>query len=35
MLIDGRLIANTIYDKLAHAIARFPTPPKADIVIVG
>lgn len=35
MLIDGRLIAKGVYDKLLRAIATFPVPPKADIVIVG
>ncbi len=35
MIIDGRKIANTIYEQLARAIADLPRPPRVDIVIVG
>ena len=35
MIIDGRKIANTIYEQLARAIAALPRSPRVDIVIVG
>lgn len=35
MTIDGKSIAQSVYEKLARAIAVFPRPPRVDIVIVG
>lgn len=35
MIVDGRAIANSVYERLAPAAMAFPRPPRVDIVIVG
>ena len=35
MIIDGKALANTVYEKLAQAMVHFPRTPQLDIVIVG
>lgn len=35
MIVDGRAIANSVYERLVPAVAAFPRPPRVDIVIVG
>lgn len=35
MIVDGRAIANSVYERLAPAAMAFSRPPRVDIVIVG
>lgn len=35
MVIDGKEIANSVYQKLSKVISGFPRPPRIDIIIVG
>lgn len=35
MIVDGKAIANSVYERLTPAAMAFPRPPRVDIVIVG